>query len=96
MNDKINVLTEKDVEKIINNIHSFTFTVANHNGFLNAQVMAGGVSVDDVDFETLQHKRIKGLYFAGEILDIDGKVVVTTCSGHGLPVMFQLLCSKSF
>lgn len=73
MNDKINVLTEKDVEKIINNIHSFTFTVANHNGFLNAQVMAGGVSVDDVDFETLQHKRIKGLYFAGEILDIDGK-----------------------
>lgn len=73
MNDKINILKEKDVKKIIDNIHSFAFTVTNHNGFFNAQVMAGGVSVEELDFETLQHKRIKDLYFAGEIVDVDGK-----------------------
>ena len=35
-------------------------------------VTAGGVELTEVDLKTMQSKLVKGLYFAGEILDIDG------------------------
>lgn len=41
-------------------------------GFEKAEVTAGGVSLDEVDSRTMQSKRAPGLYFAGELLDLDG------------------------
>ncbi len=41
-------------------------------GFEKAEVTAGGVTLDEVDSRTMQSKRAPGLYFAGEILDLDG------------------------
>ncbi|MDY3554326.1 NAD(P)/FAD-dependent oxidoreductase [Gemmata sp. JC717] len=41
-------------------------------GFEKAEVTAGGVSLDEVDSRTMQSKRAAGLYFAGELLDLDG------------------------
>ncbi len=41
-------------------------------GFEKAEVTAGGVSLDEVDSRTMQSKRALGLYFAGEVLDLDG------------------------
>jgi len=41
-------------------------------GFEKAEVTAGGVSLDEVDSRTMQSKRQQGLYFAGEVLDLDG------------------------
>ena len=55
-----------------------TVTVNGHNSFENAQVCAGGVPLDEVD-ETLQSVKVPGLYFAGELLDVDGK-----CGGYNL------------
>ncbi len=69
---KIITLTDDEIKYIVNNIHRFTFKVEKDNGFFNAQVMAGGVITGDLD-ENLQHKKIKNLYFSGEILDVDGK-----------------------
>ena len=43
-------------------------------GFRKAEVTAGGVSLDEVDSRTMQSKRVAGLYFAGEILDLDGPI----------------------
>ena len=43
-------------------------------GFRKAEVTAGGVSLDDVDSRTMQSKRVAGLYFAGELLDLDGPI----------------------
>ena len=37
-----------------------------------AIITSGGVSVKDIDPSTMQSKKIKGLYFAGEVIDIDG------------------------
>ena len=48
-------------------------------GFKNAQVTAGGVLCSEVYPETLMSKKVKGLYFAGEILDVDGD-----CGGYNL------------
>ena len=41
-------------------------------GFEKAEVTAGGVCLDEVDSRTMQSKRQPGLYFAGEVLDLDG------------------------
>lgn len=41
-------------------------------GFEKAEVTAGGVSLDEVDSRTMQSKKLAGLYFAGEVLDLDG------------------------
>jgi len=41
-------------------------------GFEKAEVTAGGVSLDEVDSRTMQSKLQTGLYFAGEVLDLDG------------------------
>ena len=43
-------------------------------GFKKAEVTAGGVSLDEVDSRTMQSKRIPHLYFAGEVLDLDGPI----------------------
>ncbi len=43
-------------------------------GFRKAEVTAGGVSLDEVDSRTMQSKRVAGLYFAGELLDLDGPI----------------------
>ena len=48
-------------------------------GFEEAQVTAGGVKLEEIDAITLESQRTKGLFFSGEILDIDGK-----CGGYNL------------
>lgn len=49
------------------------------NSFANAQVCAGGVSTEELCPETLESKIVKGLYLAGEVVDVDG-----TCGGYNL------------
>ena len=43
-------------------------------GYKKAEVTAGGVDVKEVDVATMESKKVKGLYFAGEILDVDGRI----------------------
>ena len=47
--------------------------------FERAQVAAGGVSTQEIAPDTMESKIVKGLYFAGELLDIDG-----TCGGYNI------------
>ena len=48
------------------------FEVKGHRGFAEAMVTAGGVDLKQVDAHTMESRVVKGLYFAGEVLDIDG------------------------
>jgi predicted flavoprotein YhiN len=50
----------------------FRLQVTGHRSFREAFVTAGGIDLDEVDPRTMQSKLIKGLYLAGEVLDIDG------------------------
>jgi predicted flavoprotein YhiN len=43
-------------------------------GFRKAEVTAGGVSLQEVDSRRMQSKIVPGLYFAGELLDLDGPI----------------------
>lgn len=68
---------EKD--SLINLLKQWEFEVTGTNSFENAQVTAGGVNTVEVCHKTLQSKIINNLYFAGEILDVDGD-----CGGFNL------------
>ncbi len=67
-----------DLSKAASLTKAFSLDVTGSLGFDYAQVTKGGVRMDEVD-ETLQSKRQNGLYFAGEILDVDGQ-----CGGFNL------------
>jgi predicted flavoprotein YhiN len=43
-------------------------------GFAKAEVTAGGVALNEIDSRTMQSKFVPGLYFAGEILNLDGPI----------------------
>jgi predicted flavoprotein YhiN len=51
-----------------------TVSLTGTRGFAQAEVTAGGVSLDQIDSRTMESKRVRGLYFAGEILDLDGPI----------------------
>ncbi len=57
---------------IVNLCKNFTVTVTGTRPIAEAIVTAGGISVKEVNPKTMESKLIKGLYFAGEVLDIDG------------------------
>lgn len=68
----------KNIERIMQQYRSFTIHIDRVNPMENAQICAGGVDFDQVDAR-LESVLVKGLYFTGEILDIDGK-----CGGYNL------------
>jgi predicted Rossmann fold flavoprotein len=58
-------------------VHALTalpLPVQQHRGWNYAEVTAGGVPLDEIDFRTMESKKIRGLYLAGEILDCDGRI----------------------
>ena len=79
LSDPVSTLSEKDAEKIAATLKDFRFRVLSNTGFLNSQVTAGGLSTKEFDSKTMMCKKIKGLFAAGEILDIDGD-----CGGFNL------------
>lgn len=67
-----------DINKIVQTLKNFTLEVTGTLGFDYAQVTHGGVDMRDIS-DNLQSKLVKNLYFAGEILDVDGD-----CGGYNL------------
>lgn len=72
-------LSDKEIQKISNMIKSWTFIIQGTMSWNNAQVTRGGVRTAEFDERSLESKLIKGIYAAGEILDIDGD-----CGGYNL------------
>ncbi len=79
LSDSVSSLTDDCFIKIANALKHFEFKVLSNTGFVNSQVSAGGVSTCEFDPQTMMSKRCKGLFAAGEILDIDGD-----CGGFNL------------
>jgi hypothetical protein len=64
-------ISKDDINRLIQNLLYDTYTVTGKTMFKDEFVTCGGVSLDDVNFKNMESKRIKGLFFAGEVLDID-------------------------
>lgn len=62
----------KNLNKLVNTLINDRYEVSGKTTFKEEFVTAGGVALDQIDFKTMQHREIPGLFFAGEILDIDG------------------------
>ena len=61
----------RETERLIRTLKDFRLPVTDYRPFTEAIVTAGGVDVSEIDPETLESKKIGGLYFAGEVLDLD-------------------------
>jgi len=80
---KAKQLTSKERRNIITLLKGLKFEVADSVSFEKAQITRGGVLVKEIDPRTMESKKVKGLYFAGEMIDIDGE-----CGGFNLQAAF--------
>lgn len=69
---KVNEITHEERQELIRLMKHFPLTATGLRGYNEAIVTRGGVSVKEVNPSTMESKLVHGLYFAGEVLDLDG------------------------
>ncbi|WP_330656184.1 BaiN/RdsA family NAD(P)/FAD-dependent oxidoreductase [Alkaliphilus flagellatus] len=72
-------ISNKEIEKIVSLLKAWQFDIIGSQSWMHSQVTAGGVDLKEICPDTLQSKIIPGIYFAGELLDVDGD-----CGGFNL------------
>ena len=86
--EPIMIVAKLDASKPLNNktINTLSYTLKNlkvsisgTRGAKSAEIMAGGISTEEINPKSMESTRIKGLFFAGEVIDIDGD-----CGGYNL------------
>ena len=70
-------------DKLIKILAWTPLTVSGHDGFKMAMITRGGISLKEINPKTMESKLIKGLYFCGEVMDLDGP-----CGGYNLQWSF--------
>ena len=73
-------LNEKEIENVSENLKQFRIKVSGTRGFDCAQVTSGGVRTDEINPVTMESLVCENLFFAGEIIDVDG----VCCGGYNL------------
>lgn len=80
---KVNSVTKEQRAALVKTIKAFALTPAALDPIETAIITAGGVSVKEVDPKTMESKLVPGLYFAGEVLDLDAET-----GGYNLQIAF--------
>lgn len=80
----VSKLTEEQIMRLIRTLKGLTFPIADYAPFEYAITTAGGVRCDEVNPYTMESLKIKGLYFAGEVLDLDANT-----GGYNLQIAFS-------
>lgn len=70
--ERLGELISKNENSLVRNLVDYILPVAGKTTFKEEFVTAGGIKLDEVDVNTMMSKKIAGLYFAGEVLDVDG------------------------
>ncbi len=68
---RVNGITRAEREALVDTIKDLRVSINGNRGFDEAIITRGGISVKEVDPSTMECRKIKGLYFAGEMLDVD-------------------------
>jgi len=71
---KAAALSRADRARLVVHVKRLRLPVRGTLGFEKAEVTAGGVDLSEVDSKDMQSKLVPGLYFAGEVLDLDGPI----------------------
>lgn len=69
---KVNEITKKERQNLTNIIKCFELTVKDFRKIEEAIITSGGIDIKQINPKTMESKLIKGLFFAGEIIDVDG------------------------
>ncbi len=80
----IRKLTDTEIHRLIKVLKGMVFPITDYAPFEYAVVTAGGVKCDEVNRYTMESLKVKGLYFAGEVLDIDANT-----GGYNLQIAFS-------
>ena len=72
-------LTDEEIYALVKGLKNRKIYVTGKQSWKNAQVTAGGINTDEINSKTMESRLVKGLYFTGEIVDIDGE-----CGGYNL------------
>ncbi|GAE89039.1 NAD(FAD)-utilizing dehydrogenases [Acetivibrio straminisolvens JCM 21531] len=68
----VNQIKKEERRALVRLLKNLTFNITGSRPVKDAIVTAGGVSTDEINPSTMESKLIKGLYFAGEVIDVDG------------------------
>ena len=68
---QVNNITKEERHRLVNLLKGLTFEIESLRGFNEAIITKGGVSVKEINPGTMESKKVKGLFFAGEVLDLD-------------------------
>jgi predicted Rossmann fold flavoprotein len=65
-------LTNAGLARMESELHAWRVLPAGTEGYAKAEVTAGGVNTDELDARTMESRRVRGLYFIGEVVDVTG------------------------
>ncbi len=80
----ISKVSEAEFERLVKVLKGFVLPITDYAPFEYAVVTAGGVHCDEVNPRTMESLKVKGLYFAGEVLDVDANT-----GGYNLQIAFS-------
>ncbi|WP_038249943.1 BaiN/RdsA family NAD(P)/FAD-dependent oxidoreductase [Ghiorsea bivora] len=72
MQQKVASLSDKDVQHLEDFLQAWVIKPSSTEGYRTAEVTVGGVDTADLDSKTMQAKKVEGLYFIGEVVDVTG------------------------
>ena len=92
VNDNFDKLNDIEKNKLKKYLTEYEFKVKDVKTFISSQVSIGGVSLEEINLNTLESLKIPNLYFTGEVLDVDGD-----CGGYNLTFSWTsaLIVSRS-
>jgi len=70
-NKQVNEITRKEREELIKQIKDFEIIIKGFRPIEEAIITSGGINIKEINPKTMESKKVKGLYFAGEIIDVD-------------------------
>ncbi|MBI5756861.1 MAG: aminoacetone oxidase family FAD-binding enzyme, partial [Nitrospirae bacterium] len=70
----INHYTDKELRNIAHLVHKWTIKPAGTEGYKRAEVTLGGVDTEELSSKTMEARRVPGLYFIGEVMDVTGEL----------------------
>jgi len=63
---------DKDLQQLTASLHAWSLTPSGTEGYKKAEVMAGGVDTRELSSQTMESRKVPGLYFIGEVVDVTG------------------------
>lgn len=69
---KCHSISKSERKTLLGLFKDLTLQVTGHEGFKKSIVTSGGVSLKDIDMRSMRSKKVENLYFAGEVIDLDG------------------------